>query len=64
MFWINNNQWYLNYWSESRFLPKIIDGEIQIFYDLKNIQSIILPWYELDWLPALKPYDITIPEVF
>jgi hypothetical protein len=57
-FWINNNQLYQNYWDESRFLPKLIVGNVRILYDLENIESFSLPWYEIDWHPAKEPYDI------
>lgn len=58
-FWINNNQLYQNYWDESRFLPKIIVGNVRIFYDLENLDSFSLPWCEIDRHPAKEPYDIT-----
>lgn len=45
------NFWLLNYWNESRVLPKLIFGKI-------NIVTIEIPWINIDWRPALKPYDI------
>jgi parallel beta-helix repeat protein len=62
-FWINNNQLYQNYWDKSRFLPKLIIGNVKIFYDLENMKSFSLPWFEIDWLPAKEPYDITVSDM-
>jgi parallel beta-helix repeat protein len=41
------NRWKRNYWSESRILPKKIEGEIGRFN-----------WFNVDWRPAQEPYDI------
>jgi len=60
LLWINNNQWYSNYWNEARVLPKILAGQIRIYYDLENITSYTFPWYEVDWFPAREPFDIRI----
>jgi len=51
-FWDCNNKWNANYWNEPRFLPKIIFGKITI----GNFENF--PWINIDWRPALKPYDI------
>jgi len=47
----NNNKWYNNFWKRPRFLPKLIFG-IKIVGD-KNI-----PWFNIDWRPALKPHKL------
>jgi len=41
------NRWSQNYWNRPRILPKIIIGV-----------NWFLPWINIDWFPALKPYDI------
>jgi len=43
------NTWDKNYWSHPKILPKIIKGKIRIKYS---------PWFNIDWRPALRPYDI------
>ena len=40
-------KWIGNYWNHTRILPQFIFG-----------QSWILPWFNIDWRPALKPFDI------
>ncbi|KYK24108.1 hypothetical protein AYK24_06775 [Thermoplasmatales archaeon SG8-52-4] len=45
------NIWFMNYWNESRSLPKIINGEIKVFEKW-------IPWFNFDWFPARQPYDI------
>jgi len=45
------NTWEQNYWYRPRILPKLIFGKNTIGYK-------ILPWINIDWLPALKPYKI------
>jgi parallel beta-helix repeat protein len=47
------NRWYRNYWNDGRLLPKLIFGVIQRDYD-----TIGIPWFNIDWLPAKGPYDI------
>jgi len=47
------NRWQRNYWNEIRLLPKFISGMIQREYNTKEFQ-----WYNIDWRPALKPYNI------
>ena len=49
----NNLTWNNNYWGRPRLLPYPIFGKT-IF---KNYE---IPWINIDWHPALKPYDITI----
>jgi parallel beta-helix repeat protein len=45
------NKWHNNYWGRPRILPKIIFGRKGIFLGL-------VPWFNIDLRPALKPYDI------
>jgi len=47
------NRWHRNYWNGSIFLPKIIFGVIQRDYD-----TIEHPWFNVDWRPSLKSYNI------
>jgi len=42
------NRWKQNYWDRSRILPKLIFG-----FNLFGI-----PWFNIDWRPAKKPYNI------
>jgi parallel beta-helix repeat protein len=46
------NSWNQNYWGRPRILPKLIFG-IRI---LQNKWT--LPPSDIDWHPALRPYDI------
>jgi len=46
------NTWNHNYWNRPRFLPKVIFGKITIIGFLK------IPWFNIDWHPAPKPYEI------
>ena len=46
------NIWEQNYWNRPRFLPKLIFGKITIIGFLK------IPWFNIDWHPAPKPYEI------
>jgi parallel beta-helix repeat protein len=43
--------WYKNYWERPRLLPYLIFGQITFLNN--NIY-----WFNIDWRPALKPYDI------
>jgi len=45
------NTWSKNYWNRPRILPKLIFGTI-------FIRNMTIPWFNIDWRPALKPYDI------
>jgi len=45
------NKWRYNYWDRPMILPKLIFGEIEI-------GSKWIFWINIDWRPALKPYDI------
>lgn len=44
----NKNIWRNNYWNKPRVLPKLIIGNV----------SKLLPAINIDWHPALKPFDI------
>jgi parallel beta-helix repeat protein len=45
------NIWNQNYWNRPRILPKLIFGTIE-----KNSKEFL--WFNIDWRPALRPYDI------
>jgi len=47
------NRWSNNYWSKPKFLPKLIIGDVYI-----TGLNILVPWFNIDWRPALKPHDI------
>ncbi|UCD12972.1 MAG: right-handed parallel beta-helix repeat-containing protein, partial [Thermoplasmatales archaeon] len=47
------NTWKQNYWNRPRILPKLIFGKVEI-------GSTMIPWINIDWRPALKPYDIGV----
>ncbi|MFE3845403.1 right-handed parallel beta-helix repeat-containing protein [Thermoplasmatota archaeon] len=47
-----NNTWDYNFWNRPRFFPYIIFGKYNSRLD-----------FEIDWHPAIEPYDISIPEV-
>jgi parallel beta-helix repeat protein len=46
------NSWNQNYWGRPRILPKLIFGT----RILQN--KWVLPPFDIDWHPALRPYDI------
>lgn len=46
------NQWNKNYWNRPRYVPKLILGLIPI-------DTIQIPWINIDWHPAKQPYDIS-----
>jgi parallel beta-helix repeat protein len=50
---ISLNKWKQNYWSASRFLPKLVIGGIPLG------PEFTLPWVNVDWRPAREPYDIS-----
>jgi parallel beta-helix repeat protein len=52
-----NNKWNGNYWNRPRFLPEPIVGLIAIPISENGIWISIL-WFNFDWHPAQKPYDI------
>ncbi len=53
------NRWKQNYWNESQQLPKRIHGEIRLEFGRKP-WIITIPWFNIDWRPALNPYDIEV----
>jgi parallel beta-helix repeat protein len=46
-----------NYWNASRYLPKIVVGELGIPWIVIPFVRYI-PWAYIDWRPAQEPYDI------
>lgn len=44
---IAGNRWIQNYWGRPRILPYPIVGTV----------FVIMPWVQLDWRPAMKPYN-------
>lgn len=68
------NIWILNYWNGPRILPKLISGNIirprilpKLIFDIILRTAVLpfvpwflyrLPWFNIDWRPALRPYDI------
>ena len=50
------NKWTRNYWGKSRFFPKIIFG-IMVLFEFDDFW-IPIPWINIDWNPAKKPYII------
>jgi len=52
----SHNTFYRNYWWGPRLFPIHIHGTVYI--GPKWPYSLILPWFFIDWHPALKPYDI------
>ncbi len=50
------NKWENNYWNRARILPYFIFGNIEI-----GIFKVhFIRWFNIDWHPAQKPYDISI----
>ena len=52
------NSWFRNYWGIPIPFPKPILGTTDIY--IFSYESVEIPWVQFDWLPALKPYDITV----
>jgi parallel beta-helix repeat protein len=50
------NIWSQNYWNRPRLLPKLILGGIKMDDSPSSRPYII--WFQIDWRPALSPYDI------
>jgi hypothetical protein len=48
--------WLFNYWQNPRILPKPISGKLIFF---KEIFPITIPWLNIDWRPALEPFNFT-----
>jgi parallel beta-helix repeat protein len=53
----SRNRWKQNYWNRPQILPKLIFGYVVI-------GSIWIPWVNIDWRPALRPYDISVFRTF
>jgi parallel beta-helix repeat protein len=52
------NYWYRNYWDSHQLpLPKLIMGQKVIFIPFSIWFNI--SWVQFDFLPALKPYDVS-----
>ena len=49
-------RWYNNYWGRPRILPKIIFGSLRII--IGGYLVGLFPWFNIDWRPALIPYNI------
>jgi parallel beta-helix repeat protein len=45
------NIWRQNYWNRPRLFPKLIFGTM-------TLGNFTIPWINIDWHPALTPYDI------
>jgi parallel beta-helix repeat protein len=45
-----SNRWKQNYWDRPRIFPKLIFGKLG--------DNASVYWLNIDWRPALKPYDI------
>lgn len=64
--WFSNfpllNHWSRNYWDRPLLGPKLILGEIRIHRDWPYA-DIVIPWFDFDWRPALKPYDIDVGDI-
>ena len=52
------NRWTRNYWNRPRILPKLILGQIPGLNAPGAPPVPPSPWLNIDWRPALKPYDI------
>ncbi|MCD6448114.1 MAG: right-handed parallel beta-helix repeat-containing protein [Thermoplasmata archaeon] len=51
-----HNTWLSNYWSDWKVpLPKPITGHL---WFVTNLFLLDLPWFYLDWRPAMQPYEI------
>ena len=50
------NKWERNYWNRTRILPYFIFGKFII--EFSPIWVIEIRWFNIDWFPAKKPYDI------
>ena len=49
-----SNIWWHNYWNKPSFLPKLIIGWREQQYPPDSS----IQWFNIDWFPAKKPYDI------
>ncbi len=48
---LSKNRFDLNYWENANNSLYLIFGRIDLF-------NVALPWLNIDWHPAKKPYDI------
>jgi len=49
------NRWKQNYWDEHPWIwPKCIMGTIRVPWN----KTRVIPWINLDWFPATKPYNL------
>ena len=48
---IQKNDFSNNYWGRLRILPYMIEGRMQI-------KQRTIKWFNIDWHPALKPFEI------
>jgi parallel beta-helix repeat protein len=53
----SKNRWVGNYWNRPRLLPKLLVGMQERILHMNNTH-LKLPLFEIDWHPALEPYDI------
>jgi len=55
------NKWRRNYWGEPLMHPKFIFGALGGPWPFFQFwQRPEIPWVNIDWRPALKPYDIGV----
>jgi parallel beta-helix repeat protein len=47
------NHWVGNYWGNARLRPYPITGKLRVW-------KFTIPWFNFDWRPALKPYNIGV----
>ena len=59
----SKNKWDSNYWDRPRFLPFRIFGFVTFNATITGFVPILFPFYQFDWRPAKKPYDIPSYEV-
>jgi len=53
-----SNFWSENYWNRPRIFPKLIFGAVLLGFAFFEGIPIVIPWFNVDWYPAFKPYDI------
>jgi parallel beta-helix repeat protein len=53
-----NNKWNGNYWGRNRILPKLIKGSITLVPPGFGTPGKYLPWFNIDWTPAKRPFSI------
>ncbi len=57
---MSKNEWSGNYWNRPRFLPKLIRGWGWTSDDYPIPYPMLLFFGNIDWNPALSPYDIGV----